>query len=164
MRSSPAANARFADKLHLDRFVPYRLSVLSNIVSMSIAQAYEREFGLTIPQWRVLAVLSRYPNLSAVEVAQRTAMDKVAVSRAVQALVGARRVTRASHSNDRRKSVLRLTATGKSVYSRVAPLALGYEKRLLGALSATDRRTLDRLIERLMVRARTIDTRIGGSA
>ena len=33
----------------LDRFVPYRLSVLANIVSMSIAGAYEREFGLTDP-------------------------------------------------------------------------------------------------------------------
>ena len=40
---------RSADRLHLDRFVPYRLSVLTNIVSMSIADAYEREFGLSIP-------------------------------------------------------------------------------------------------------------------
>jgi DNA-binding MarR family transcriptional regulator len=164
MRATRTANDRIADKLHLDRFVPYRLSVLSNIVSMSIAQTYEREFGLTIPQWRVLAVLSRYPNLSAVEVAQRAAMDKVAVSRAVQGLVTARRVARALHSDDRRKSVLRLTANGRSVYSRVAPLALGYEKRLLSALSATERRTLERLIGRLMERARIIDTRTGGSA
>ena len=67
--------------------MPYRLSVLTNIVSMSIAEAYEREFGLTIPQWRVIAVLARYPDLSAIEVAERTAMDKVAVSRAVQGLL-----------------------------------------------------------------------------
>src|ERR1700754_4084535 len=72
-----------ADRLHLEHFVPYRLSVLTNIVSMSIAEAYEREFGLSIPQWRVIAVLARYPDLSAIEVAERTAMDKVAVSRAV---------------------------------------------------------------------------------
>ena len=71
------------DDLHLDRFIPYRLSVLTNTVSMIIAGAYEREFGLSIPQWRVIAVLARYPDLSAVEVAERTAMDKVAVSRAV---------------------------------------------------------------------------------
>ncbi len=70
--------------MQLDRFIPYRLSVLTNTVSMVIASAYEREFGLTIPQWRVMAVLARYPELSAIEVAERTAMDKVAVSRAVQ--------------------------------------------------------------------------------
>src|SRR4030095_4990137 len=92
---------RTADKLHLDRFVPYRLSVLSNIVSMSIAAAYEREFGLTIPEWRVIAVLARYPDLSAIEVAERTAMDKVAVSRAVQRLIATRRLERAYDKGDR---------------------------------------------------------------
>lgn len=120
---------------------------------MSIAHAYEREFGLTIPQWRVIAVLARYPNLSAIEVAARTAMDKVAVSRAVQALLATRRVVRNYDKGDRRRSVLRLSALGREVYTRVAPLALSYEKRLLDALSSADRRALDRLIGRLTERA-----------
>src|SRR5690606_14405590 len=151
------AATKSADKLHLDRFVPYRLSVLSNIVSVSIAQAYEREFGLTIPEWRVLAVLARYPNLSAIEVAERTAMDKVAVSRAVQSLLAARRLVRTYDKGDRRRSMLRLSASGRAVYTRVAPLALSYERKLLNALSASDRRALDRLIARLMERARALD-------
>lgn len=155
----PAASLnKSADRLHLDRFVPYRLSVLSNIVSMSIAQAYEREFGLSIPEWRVLAVLAKYPNLSAVEVAERTAMDKVAVSRAVQSLLASRRLLRGYDKGDRRRSILRLSAAGRAVYMRVAPLALGYERKLLDALSATDRRALDRLIGRLMERARKIES------
>lgn len=144
------------DKLHLERFVPYRLSVLTNTVSMSIAAAYEREFSLTIPQWRVIAVLARYPNLSAIEVAERTAMDKVAVSRAVQALLAARRLIRTYDAGDRRKSRLRLSPAGQAVYTRVAPLALRYEKRLIDALSPSDRRVLDRLIGRLMERAKSL--------
>lgn len=151
------ATARTSDKLHLDRFVPYRLSVLSNIVSMSIAHAYEREFGLTIPEWRVIAILARYPGLSAIEVAERTAMDKVAVSRAVQSLIGSRRLVRTYDKGDRRRSMLRLSASGRAVYTRVAPLALGYERKLLNALSASDRRALNRLIGRLMERARLLD-------
>jgi DNA-binding MarR family transcriptional regulator len=157
MPASARASTKPADKLRLDRFVPYRLSVLSNIVSMSIAHAYEREFGLTIPEWRVLAVLARYPNLSAIEVAERTAMDKVAVSRAVQSLLESRRLVRTYHKGDRRRSMLRLSASGRAVYTRVAPLALGYERKLLNALSASDRRALDRLIGRLMERARLLD-------
>jgi DNA-binding MarR family transcriptional regulator len=141
----------------LDRFVPYRLSVLTNIVSMSIAHAYEREFGLSIPEWRVLAVLARYPNLSAIEVAERTAMDKVAVSRAVQGLLASRRLVRTYDKGDRRRSKLRLSAPGRDVYTRVAPLALRYERMLLNTLSASDRRALDRLIGRLLERARTLD-------
>lgn len=142
--------------LHLDRFIPYRLSVLSNTVSMIIAGAYEREFGLSIPQWRVIAVLARYPDLSAVEVAERTAMDKVAVSRAVQGLLDSKRVLRAYDKGDRRRSILRLSAAGQSVYQRVAPLALRYEQELLSALSATDQRALDRLLTRLLDKAQSM--------
>ena len=148
--------SRSADRLHLEHFVPYRLSVLTNIVSMSIAEAYEREFGLSIPQWRVVAVLARYPDLSAIEVAERTAMDKVAVSRAVQGLLARRRLLRTYDSGDRRRTRLRLSAAGQSVYTRVAPLALSYEKKLLDALSPTDRRALDRLLGRLVERARRL--------
>jgi DNA-binding MarR family transcriptional regulator len=147
------SGTRSADKLHLDQFIPFRLSVLSNVVSMNIARAYAREFDLSIPEWRVLAVLARYPDLSAVEVAERTAMDKVAVSRAVQSLLKARRLARTYDQGDRRRSMLRLSTSGRSVYTRVAPLALAYEKKLLATLSAADRQTLDRLMTQLLTRA-----------
>ena len=137
------------DKLHLEHFVPYRLSVLTNIVSMSIADAYEREFGLTIPQWRVIAVLARYPGLSAIEVAERTAMDKVAVSRAVSSLLASGRLKRQMHGEDRRRSVLELSAKGYRVYDEVAPLALAYGQRLLEGLLADERAALDRLLTRM---------------
>lgn len=142
--------------LHLDRFIPYRLSVLSNTISMLIASAYEREFGLSIPQWRIMAVLARYPDLSAVEVAERTAMDKVAVSRAVQGLLSSKRVLRAYDKGDRRRSILRLSAAGQAVYTRVSPMALRYEAELLSALSPADQRTLDRLLSRLMEQAKSM--------
>ncbi len=156
MTSRKSDSTRTADRLHLDKFIPYRLSVLSNTVSMSIARAYAREFALPIPQWRVLAVLARYPDLSAVEVAQRTAMDKVAVSRAVQGLLKSRRLVRSYDKGDRRRSVLRLSSAGRSVYTRIAPLALGYEEQLLAPLSGSERSTLDRLISLLLERAQVM--------
>ena len=153
MSDKKTSGTRSADKLHLDQFIPFRLSVLSNVVSMNIARAYAREFDLSIPEWRVLAVLARYPDLSAVEVAERTVMDKVAVSRAVQSLLKARRLVRTYDQGDRRRSMLRLSTSGRSVYTRVAPLALAYEKKLLATLSAADRQTLDRLMTQLLTRA-----------
>jgi DNA-binding MarR family transcriptional regulator len=156
-RSAATTSSRTAAQLHLDRFVPYRLAVLTNIVSVSIANAYEQEFGLTVPEWRVLAVLARYPNSSAIEVSERAAMDKVAVSRAVQSLMAAKRVVRGSDKGDRRRSILRLSPAGKSVYTRVAPLALRYERALLNTLSSNDRRALNRLIGQLIERARELD-------
>jgi DNA-binding MarR family transcriptional regulator len=78
------------------------------------------------------------------------------VSRAVQGLLADGRLVRAYDSGDRRRTRLRLSGAGQSVYTRVAPLALTYEKKLLDALSPTDRRALDRLLGRLVDRAKAL--------
>ncbi|HEY5559623.1 MAG TPA: MarR family transcriptional regulator [Steroidobacteraceae bacterium] len=139
--------------LDLGQFLPYRLSVLTNTVSSALAGAYARRFGLTIPQWRVVAVLARSPGLSAAGVAERTAMDKVAVSRAVTGLVRSGRVRRVLAAIDRRRSVLTLTARGRTVYRQIVPLALAYERRLLGELSPAERAQFDVLLGRLQKRS-----------
>jgi DNA-binding MarR family transcriptional regulator len=139
--------------LALENFLPYRLSVLSNITSAAIAGAYRERFGLSIPEWRVLAVLAMTPALSAAQVAQRTAMDKVAVSRAVGSLLRTRRLERRFASADRRRSALRLSAAGKRVYAQVVPFALTYERALLTPLSRRDRAALDRALRILLGRA-----------
>lgn len=135
--------------LELDRFLPYRLSVLSNRISQDIAGLYGERFALNVTEWRILAVLGRYPDLSAGEVAERTAMDKVAVSRAVTSLLASGRLKRRTHGHDRRRSVLALSAKGYRVYDEVAPLALAYEQRLLEGLRTDERAALDRLLTRM---------------
>lgn len=144
------------DLLELDRFVPYQLSVLANTVSATIAAAYAERHDLTIPEWRVMAVLAHEPGLSSAEVAERTAMDKVAVSRAVARLERRQRIARRRAPADRRRASLELTAAGIAVYRRISPAALDYERRLLGALSGDQRQQLDSALERLLRRAREL--------
>jgi DNA-binding MarR family transcriptional regulator len=139
--------------LELNRFLPFRLSVLSNTVSTAISGAYQQRFGLTIPEWRVLAVLAMNPGLSAAEVAQRTAMDKVAVSRAVASLLEHRRIARQTARADRRRSLLKLAPAGQRVYAQVAPFALAYERELIAPLTGRDRAMLDRTLRILLGRA-----------
>jgi len=136
-------------QLDLEHFLPYRLSVLSNRVSGTIARIYTERFQLSITEWRVMAVLGRYPGLSANEVAQRTAMDKVAVSRAVARLLEAGRLDREIHGDDRRRSVLKLSEGGYRIYDEVAPLALEFERRLLDGIDDQERAVLFRLIDKL---------------
>jgi DNA-binding MarR family transcriptional regulator len=131
---------RAPSKLHLENFLPYRLSVLSNIVSSAIAAAYFAHFGLSIPEWRA-------------EVTSRTAMDKVAVSRAVATLLDAGRLRRSRPQADRRRTHLELTQAGTRVYAQVVPMALRYERELIAPLSAKDRATLDRILRILLGRA-----------
>jgi DNA-binding MarR family transcriptional regulator len=141
------------DPLQLEHFLPYRLSVLSNTISSAIAAGYSRQFDLSIPEWRVLAVLAIEPGLSAAEVAARTAMDKVAVSRAVARLLRRGRIERSFARDDRRRSELRLSHAGESVYREVVPLARRYESALLQALEPHERTALDELLTRLRGRA-----------
>ena len=128
MNRQPPGHAQ----LELERFIPYRLSVLSNRLSSAIARIYAERFSLGMTEWRVMAVLGRYPDLSANEVTKRTAMDKVAVSRAVARLIEADWLVRSLHEDDRRRSVLRLSTAGYAIYDEVAPLALAFEQRVFG--------------------------------
>ena len=143
-------------ELILEDFLPYRLSILSNTVSSAIASAYDRRFGLSIPEWRVIAVLGRFPGLSAVEVANRTMMDKVAVSRAVSKLIKSGRIDREFADADRRRSILNLSDDGRRVHDEIAPLALKFEADLLHGFTDDEIRLLNALMERLMARARLV--------
>ena len=135
--------------LILDAFLPYRLSVLANRTSAALARLYAARFGITIAEWRTMAVLGMGEPLSASQVAERTAMDKVQVSRALAALTAKNMVERAADAADRRRAVLRLSSAGAAVYDEIVPLALDYQRRLLEGLSLEERRQLDRLLAAL---------------
>ncbi len=152
-KSTECIDSNPAVGLRLERFLPYRLSILSNTISSSIADTYGEKFGLGIPEWRVIAVLGRYPGISAREVAARTAMDKVAVSRAVSRLLNADRITRQVADTDRRRSILNLSGNGQRIYEEISPLALNYERQLLQTLSHEDQQTLGNLLIKLSERA-----------
>jgi len=139
--------------LELDSFLPYRISVLANTISTTLAGAYSQRFDLRIPEWRVLATLGGYPDSSAREVARRTAMDKVAVSRAVSSLMEKGRVVSSIDTLDRRRTLLRLSPDGEALLARIVPLAHDYESRLLEPLTRQERLQLETLLEKLMRQA-----------
>lgn len=135
--------------LALDRFLPYRLSVLSNTVSGAIARLYEARFGISMLEWRIMAVLGPDAPLSASDVCERTRMDKVQVSRAVARLLEKGLVSRKIAPDDRRRSVLSLSARGRSVYGEIAPMTAEWEARLLAHLDDAEIEALDRTLSKL---------------
>jgi DNA-binding MarR family transcriptional regulator len=135
--------------LQLEHFLPYRLSILSNTISQAIADDYQRLYDISVTEWRVMAVLARFDGSSAREVAERTAMDKVAVSRALARLVEAGRVNRETHDNDKRRSVLGLTEAGWTMHDEVAPMARAREREVLAKLDVDERVWLERILDKL---------------
>ena len=147
MTSSPA--------LDLEHFLPYRLSVLSNTISQTIAAEYEARFGLSVTQWRAMAILGRHDDLAARDVAARSAMDKVAVSRAVSGLVERGFVRRPTARADKRESRQCHTAAGRRVHGEIVPLARADEHQLLQRLTPEERHWLMRILDALQPAAET---------
>lgn len=125
-----------AKKLLLDEFLPYRLSITSNLVSDAIASTYEALFGLSIPQWRLIAVIAENDGISQQAIGVKTRMDKVMVSRAAIALAHRGLIDRTGNPADRRFNRLVLTAAGRALYDQVVPKALELEARIFGSFDS----------------------------
>jgi DNA-binding MarR family transcriptional regulator len=136
-------------RLRLERFLPYRLSVASNRVSDLVAEAYSRLFGLSIPEWRVIAVLGEGAPLTQLAIVSQTVMDKMTVSRAVRPLVDRGVIDRAPHADDKRSQLLMLSDAGRTLYESVAPAALAMEAALLEGFSRAEIATLEAALEKL---------------
>jgi DNA-binding MarR family transcriptional regulator len=136
-------------RLNLDTYLPYRLSVASNKVSALIARAYEARFGISVPQWRVLVILAESAPLSQKQLIDRTAMDKVTISRAVTALVARGLLVRTSQAHDRRTDLLNLAQAGKQIVNDVTPIALEFERALLNGITPETITQLDSLLREL---------------
>ncbi len=142
-----------ARRLILADFLPYRLSVAANAVSDRIAHVYRARFGLRIPEWRVIAIVAEGAATQA-ELVEKTAMDKMTVSRAAKALV-ARGLIRRARADDRRTLALALTEEGERLHAEVAPLALAIEDELVAGFSPAERDQLMALLARLAACARS---------
>ena len=140
-------------RLILDQFIPYRLSVTSNLVSDVIATAYEALFGLTIPEWRVIAVVAENDGITQQGICTATRMDKVTVSRATIALVDRGLIARAMNSADRRSRLLALTRAGRALYADVAPKALEFEQRIFAVFPQEDNDRFMSLLRAIEIRA-----------
>lgn len=145
--------------LRLDDYLPYRLAVASSAVSGLIATAYESLYGLKIPEWRIVAILSEDGPSTQQSLVKRGGMDKVTVSRAAQALVKRRLITRAPHEFDGRSHHLILTKEGERLFDDIAPAAIEYERLMLADMSPEEVQTLKSLLRRVQEGAQKVQNR-----
>ncbi len=104
-----------------------------------------------------MAVLGEYPGVSADEVSLKTQIEKSILSRAISKLLQRKLLERAFDPADKRRSMLRLTETGLSVYDELVPMSYDYEQELLTCFSDTERQQFSELIDRLYEHAEKFD-------
>jgi DNA-binding MarR family transcriptional regulator len=146
----------------LDAFLPYRLSVVSNLVSRLFARRYAEEFGLSIAEWRVMAVVGADGTANAAAVRARTGMDKAKVSRAVAGLLARRLMKRVAHRGDRRVDPLALTVAGQRVFDAIVPRARALEADLAAGLPPEGRAALESALRHIAARAAAMGADAGG--
>ena len=144
-------------RLTLERFAPYRLSILSNQVSSNIAAAYRDKFALSVTEWRIMAVLGEYPGVSGEEVSLKTQIEKSILSRAIQKLLKRNLIERSTDQADRRRQILTLSELGEDIYNQIVPLSLDYEKKLLACFNAKEQALFSSLIDRLYQHAKSVE-------
>ncbi len=147
--------------LSLAAFLPYRLSIVSEVVSRVFSAHYGERFGLSIGEWRVMAVLGENGPLPTQGVIERTQMDRVRVSRAVIRLADKGLVLRRAQPGDQRAQVLALSAAGAATYQDIVPLALALQAQLVALLSEDEAAVLERLLTKLEAGATALEQAIG---
>lgn len=151
--ASPAAQEPFL----LEAFLPYQLSVAANRISRLFARRYSRAFGLSIAEWRVMAVVGRFGTMTARVVAERTEMDKVKVSRAAAGLLASGLLAQRGDPADGRVRALELTARGREVHQAIVAHARTLADELASGLDPAELGVLQRALGRLSAHARVLE-------
>jgi DNA-binding MarR family transcriptional regulator len=136
--------------MRLDQFFPYQLAVAADAVSRALSKVYGAAHGLTREEWRILAALDGAGEVSSVEIAQRTTLDKVQVCRAAQRLEDKGLISRDVHGIDRRLRVFRLTPDGETLFRRALPQVQARAEDILSQLDPSERQALGRALSRLV--------------
>src|SRR5437588_12830030 len=139
-RSKPKSEEPFS----LRGFLPYQLAVLADYTSTRFADVYSKKFGLSIPEWRVLATVGERDMLRAKDIEAERHLHKTVVSRAIAKLRARGLVDLKNNAADRRESFLMLTGKGRRLYAEIIPLARTYSDEILAALSPAERVGLER--------------------
>jgi DNA-binding MarR family transcriptional regulator len=157
MPASGVAPAAPPADFRLEDFLPYQLSVAANRVSRLFARRYSGAYGLTIPEWRVLATIARFGIVSPTAVGEWTAMDKVKVSRAAAGLVAHGLIRQSPDPNDGRGRLLHLTRKGETVHRAVVPMAKSLEAALAEAVGRAQWAALCKALVRLNAHVQSIE-------
>lgn len=120
----------------LQEFLPYLLNQAAEATSRGFQYIYAETYGMTRTQWRVLANLGKFGDMTAADICRISHIEKTKVSRAIATLELGGLLRRAASKQDRRAEALSLTAKGTQVFIDLGQRALDYDRELRKQLGA----------------------------
>ncbi len=157
MNNKQVLTAGVEDDFILDDFFPYQVRIFYSEVSQCVRKVYGQRYGLSVSEWRVLAVMGSSDALTASDVCQLSSIDKVEACRAIQRLQSRHFIDGKSDHRDRRRRILQLTVTGQAVFQDLAGKVKELEKQLLNNLDIEDQNKLRHLMLQVRLNAQAIN-------
>jgi len=152
-----------AAKLDLDNYLPYLVNRVGNIIAEQFGGEALAPYGLSIPMWRVMAVLASEGSQRQIDLAEYTSIEVSTLSRIVTRLVRMGVVSRTRSTSNTREVVVKLTAKGNAQVSRLIPVAHDYESVAIAGLRPEElsalKNALRRVFANMRERAASLDTR-----
>ena len=124
----------------------WRLNYVANFYVVPFYLALEQRIGVSRPEYVILFCTAQYPGVTAQEIVAATGRPKNSISAAVAKLERKRLIARRQSEADSRRMELRVTPAGRAVFRSIVPLLAERERRMVGALSAAERRQFDALL------------------
>ena len=134
--------------------ISYRLHTVANLLSRGAELRYRREFGVSLWEWRSVALLGAVTvPLSLNHLAHAAGIHKSQMSRVVSGLTRRRLVLRAANG---REVALTLTKSGRRLYEGLITAASERDQAFNDCLSKNEREVLERCLAKLAGQARDL--------
>jgi DNA-binding MarR family transcriptional regulator len=133
----------------------YRLHTVANLLSRGAELRYRREFGVSLWEWRSVALLGGAGGpLSLSELARAAGIDKGQMSRVVSGLAKRGIVVRQADSADGRGVRLALSKPGRRLYAGLIRAAAQRDTAFNACLSGREKQVFEKVLHKLAAAAR----------
>ncbi len=153
----------FERQFENEEFLLFRLANVSRRVANACAEVYFAQFGITVPEWRLMAQIGRFGSISAKDIADKISMDRVAISRAAAKCSAEGLIGETPHPADRRCKVLSFTPKGMALYKKVIPRACELANIVESGLTKSEAKTLKALLDKVDASVVKIEPALAGN-
>ena len=136
--------------------ISYQVHTVANLLSRGAELRYRREFGVSLWEWRTVALLGAAEPQSLGDLARAAGIDKSQMSRVVAGLAKRKLVVRDANDADGRGVHLRLSRTGRKLYGGLIGAAAQRDAALRNCLSANEKTVFERALSKLAGQAREL--------
>lgn len=155
--ADPWSDVGHGSHLHIGHFLTFQLIRLANAAKSNVTRRYLADFGLSVPEWRLLAMTTRFQPVRFSELVANSSMDKGQASRTLHGMIKRGYIATKSQAPGTRKAgdtaavpvILTVTSKGRSLYKKVLPVAQRNQARLLEKLTRDERSTLYSVLSKL---------------